>query len=116
MTVIAAPNCAAGKQIPLSPRARGALGVVFAPPVGPQAALTAVAEGPRYLDQQNQARIGGYATVDAMVGYRWPRLLLRVSGTNLGNRRDPVVRSELGEGQFYRLPGRRIVAAATWSY
>jgi len=37
-------------------------------------------------------------------------------GTNLGDRRDAAQLSELGEGQFYRLHGRRADATLTWHY
>jgi len=37
-----------------------------------------------------------------------------LDGSNLGNRRDAVQLSKLGEGQFYRLPGRRVDATLTW--
>jgi hypothetical protein len=39
-----------------------------------------------------------------------------LDGSNLGNRRDAVQLSELGEGQFYRLPARRVDATLTWHY
>jgi hypothetical protein len=40
----------------------------------------------------------------------------RILGSNLGDRRDAVQLSELGEGQFYRLLARRIDATLTWQY
>jgi outer membrane receptor protein involved in Fe transport len=47
-----------------------------------------------------------WKTSDAATGYRLDRCELRLNGSNLGNRRDPVAESELGEGQYYRLPAR----------
>lgn len=33
---------------------------------------------------------------------------LRLDGRNLGNRRDPVAESELGDAQYYLLPARTV--------
>ena len=49
----------------------------------------------------------------------WSRLrdlTFSVLGSNLGDRRDAVQLSELGEGQFYRLPARHVDATLTWHY
>jgi outer membrane receptor protein involved in Fe transport len=69
--------------------------------------------GPRFLDPQNSAPVGGYFRADAMLGYGFRRFSLALNGYNLGDRRDPVLASELGEGQFYRLPSRRVMLVAT---
>jgi outer membrane receptor protein involved in Fe transport len=57
---------------------------------------------------QNTVNAGSYITVDSTLGYAFRGYSISVSGYNLTNRRDPVLRSELGEGQFYLLPGRRL--------
>jgi outer membrane receptor protein involved in Fe transport len=105
----------AGNRIEFTPRWRGAFGVTCAPPHGLQVAANLNAEAARYLDAANQHRVGAYGTVDAMVGYRWNRLQLRLKGSNLGDRREPVVPSELGDGQLYLLLRRHIDLSAAWA-
>ncbi len=105
----------AGNRIPLSPKALASLGLTYGEARGWRASLTANYAGERFLDQQNLAHVGGYATFDASAGYAWPTLSIMLSGSNLGDRRTPVLASELGDGQIYRLPGRRIRLALQWS-
>jgi hypothetical protein len=50
------------------------------------------------------------------LGYRFEQVTVAILASNLGNRRDAVQLSELGEGQFYRLPARRVDATLTWHY
>jgi iron complex outermembrane recepter protein len=95
----------AGKRLELSPQALGAVSLVYGPPAGFQASVTWSYLGPRFLDKANSARAGGYSTIDAGVGYRIRSLEIRLDGSNLTGRRDPVAESELGDAQFYRLPG-----------
>jgi iron complex outermembrane recepter protein len=98
----------AGRKLPLSPRLLASAGVLYAPAAGVN--LTAIARyvGPRYLDEENGARVGGYATFDATVGYRLGRYAATLEGTNLGNRRPPVSASEFGSESFYLLPARTL--------
>jgi iron complex outermembrane recepter protein len=72
--------------------------------------------GSHWLNSLNTFEAPGYALVDASVGYRFKRFTAAILASNLGNRRDAVQLSELGEGQFYRLPARRIDATVTWHY
>jgi len=64
--------------------------------------------GPRYLDEENTARVGGYATVEATAGYHLGRYAATLEGTNLGNQRPPVSASEFGTNSFYLLPARAL--------
>jgi outer membrane receptor protein involved in Fe transport len=57
-----------------------------------------------------------YAVVDASLGHRFESFTVAVSGDNLGNRRDAVQLSELGEGQFYRMVARRVFATLGWQF
>ncbi len=95
-----------GRHLALSPRNTGGLGLSYAPARGWQGSLLVNRVGGRYLDKGNHNLLPGYAVIDASLGFRFARCELRVSGHNLGDRRDPVAESELGEGQYYRLPGR----------
>ena len=49
-------------------------------------------------------------TVDLSAGYRAQRWEIRLDARNLGDRRDPVSESELGESSYYLLPSRRVDA------
>ena len=49
--------------------------------------------------------IAGHARLlNVGVGYRLTRYEVRLDGRNLGDRRDPVSESELGDAQYYRMP------------
>ena len=64
--------------------------------------------GDRFLIKRNTALAQPFTTVDIGAGYRMHRWELRVDGRNLGDRRDAVSESELGDAQYYRLTARRI--------
>ncbi|MFN2473237.1 MAG: TonB-dependent receptor [Sphingomicrobium sp.] len=102
----------AGNRLALSPKNVASAIVTLASAVGPQASATLRYVGPRFLDKENEARAGAYATIDARIGWRFGSGLgLYVRGENLTDRRDPISESELGDAQFYRLPSRRILAS-----
>jgi len=105
-----------GKRLELSPQNLGALGLIYSPVAGFNAAVVWNYVGSRYLNKGNTSVAGSYTTVDAGIGYRMDRWEVRLDGYNLSNRRDPVAESELGDAQFYRLPGRTALATARWSF
>jgi iron complex outermembrane receptor protein len=98
----------AGKRLEMSPYHRAALALRYAPAHGLTGSLEAHYTGSVFLDRRNRAPYGGYGTLDAGLGYREGRWELRLAGQNLTDRRDPVAESEMGDGQYYRLPGRRV--------
>jgi iron complex outermembrane receptor protein len=98
----------AGNQLLLSPRDLAGFGLTYSGGEGFQASFAANYVGNRYLDMQNTLNVGSYITMDGTVGYALHGYLISINGYNLGNRRDPVLQSELGERQFYLLPGRRV--------
>jgi outer membrane receptor protein involved in Fe transport len=106
----------AGNRLPLSPTYRAGAGVTWAPPRGLGFSLTADYTGPRWLDETNEAKVSGFTVVDASVSWRFDRTTLALTGTNLTNRRDPVLVSELGEGQIYRMPARRAFVTVTYRF
>ncbi len=106
----------AGNRLEVSPQNLAALGLIYAPPRGVQASVVWNYVGKRFLDQENETPVGSYTTVDAGIGYRFPRWQLRLDGYNLSDRRDPVAISELGDGQAYRLPGRTAIVSATFDF
>ena len=106
----------AGNRLEASPQNLAALGLLYTPKQGLNAAVVWNYVGQRFLDQENETPVGGYTTVDAGVGYRFDRWELRLDGYNLSNRRDPVSISELGAGQAYRLSGRTGLLSATFQF
>jgi outer membrane receptor protein involved in Fe transport len=105
----------AGKRLELSPKNLASAIVAYAPGRGPQASATLRYVGSRFLNKGNSITTGAYATLDARVGWKfgggWSAF---VEAENLTNRRDPVTESELGDAQFYRLSGRRILATLSY--
>lgn len=99
----------AGKRLELSPQNLAALGLIYSPALGPIASVTWNHLGSQFLNKGNTSVWPAYATVDAGIGYRTKSWTLRLDGTNLGNRRDPAAESEIGDAQFYRLPGRTVL-------
>jgi iron complex outermembrane recepter protein len=107
------PTQLAGKRQVLTPSWRAGAGVVYAPELGWRGSLTTSFTGTHWLDRLNEHQAPGYTLVDASLGYRFESFTVQVSGTNLGNRRDAAQMSELGEGQFYRLPARHVDVTLT---
>jgi len=95
----------------LSPQNLAALGAIYGAAQGFQASLTLTYFGKSYLDMQNTIVAPGFWTGNASVGYGFPdcaqACVLSLSVYNLANRRNPVLESDLGQAQIYRLPGRR---------
>jgi iron complex outermembrane recepter protein len=110
------PTQLAGFHQALTPSLRVGGGVLYAPTRGWRGSLTSNWIGEHVLDSENDFEVPGYAIVDASIGYRFQRFTVAILGSNLGNRRDAVQVSELGEGQFYRMPARRVDATLTWHY
>jgi outer membrane receptor protein involved in Fe transport len=66
-------------------------------------------------EKRNRALTPAFAAIDGGVGYRLDRWEIHVDGRNLGDRRDAVSESELGDAQYHLLPARRVDAtAAVW--
>ncbi len=105
------PTQLAGKRLEMSPYHLAALGLVFAPVRGFTGSLEARYTGGVFMDKRNRAPYGGYSTYASSLGYRTAQWDFRLTGQNLTDRRDPVAESELGDAQYYRLPGRRVEAS-----
>jgi iron complex outermembrane recepter protein len=115
-TIDGAPRQLAGNQQALTPSVRVGVGLLYASERGWRGSLTSNWLGAHWLNSLNTFEAPGYVVIDASVGYRFRRFTVAVLGSNLGNRRDAAQLSELGEGQFYRLPARRVDAMVTWHY
>jgi iron complex outermembrane receptor protein len=95
-----------GNQLTLSPHMLASAGLLFTPGRGVNATAVVRYVGRRYLDEENTARVGGYTTLDANLGYVWGPFRVTLEGTNLTNQRPPVTSSEFGSQSFYLLPAR----------
>jgi iron complex outermembrane receptor protein len=99
-----------GNRIEMSPRNLGALGLVYAPASGLGGNVVVNYVGERYLNKRNTALAEDFTTWSAGLSYRHGKWDVRLDGVNLGDRRDPVAESELGDAQYYRLPARSVRA------
>ena len=105
-----------GRRQVLTPSVRAGGGFFYARERGWRGSLTSNWVGTHWLNSLNTFDAPAYAIVDASLGYRFDHFTLSVSSDNLGNRRDAVQLSELGEGQFYPMTARRVNAVLTWHY
>jgi len=71
--------------------------------------------GSRFLNKRNTSKVGSFEVVDASVAYRFDHWELRLSGYNLTDSRDPISESELGDGQYYRMPARSYELGASFN-
>jgi iron complex outermembrane receptor protein len=106
----------AGKHQVLTPSLAAKGGLVYAADRGWRGSLTSNWIGHHWLNSLNTFDAPAYTVVDASLGYRFERFTLSISGANLGDRRDAVQLSELGEDQFYRMPARRVDATLSWHF
>ena len=97
-----------GKRLEMSPDHLAALGLVYDPVTGLHGSVVWNYIGSQYLNKRNTALAPSYSTWDVTLGWRLERWDFTLAGYNLGDERPPVAESELGEGQYYRLPGRSI--------
>lgn len=106
----------AGKRLEMSPYHLGGLGISYAPAHGFTASAEMAYTGAAFLNQRNTAPTGGYATYGASLGWREKAWELRLDGRNLTDRRKPVAESELGDSQYYLLPGRQLGLSARYRF
>ncbi len=97
-----------GKRLEMSPDHLAALGLVYHPVLGLHGSVVWNYIGSQYLNKRNTALAPSYSTWDVTLGWRLEHWDFTLAGYNLGDERPPVAESELGEGQYYRLPGRSI--------
>ena len=91
----------AGNRLPMSARHMASTGINYAGHNAWQGWAQANYVGSRSLNEENDAFASAYVTCDAGIGYRiagtW---LLRLDAWNIGDVREPVSQSELGDGQL----------------
>ena len=98
----------AGKRFEMSARHLFSGGLIVAQSSGLVGDVIVKYAGDRFLNKRNTALAPGFTTVDMGVGYRRDRYELRLDGRNLGDTRDPISESELGDAQYYRMTARRV--------
>ena len=105
-----------GDRLPLTPISTASLGLVYGGPEGFNAAASAEYRGNRYLDAENRLPAQAFVSYDCKLGYGFGKWSVYLSGENLTDRRDPVTASEIGDGQVYRMQGRRITFGVTEAF
>lgn len=98
----------AGNRLEMSPRHLAAFGINYVPAKGFTGGFSVNYSGDRYLNKRNTALAPSFVTVGLSAGYRTPKWEIRADATNLGDQRDPVAESELGDAQYYLQPSRRV--------
>jgi len=98
----------AGKRLEMSAHNLAAVSLFYAPTSGFLGGVSMNYTGSRFLNKRNTAPADGFPTVDLSVGYRTPRWELRMDARNLGDQRDPVAESELGDAEYYLMNSRRV--------
>jgi len=102
------PTQLAGKRLEMSANHLASASLFYTPTKGFLGGVSMNYTGGRFLNKRNTAPAEGFATVDLSAGYRTPRWEVRVDARNLGDRRDPVAESELGDAQYYLMTSRRV--------
>jgi outer membrane receptor protein involved in Fe transport len=102
------PTQLAGNRLEMSARNLVSAGLMYTPNHGILGGVSLNYTGSRYLNKRNTALADGFVTVDLSAGYRTPRWEVRVDARNIGDRRDPVSESELGDAQYYLMTNRRV--------
>jgi len=110
------PTQLRGNRLEMSASELASVGLVYRAEEGLGGFLTLNHVGDRFLTKRNSASAGGFETVDAGVSFRTGPWSARLDGRNLGDARDPVSESELGDAQYYRLPGRSFELTGGWSF
>ena len=109
------PTQLRGNTQELAPENTGSLGFLYAPSHGWVFAANYAYTGSRFLNKRNTSKVGSFEVVDASVAYRFDHWELRLSGYNLTDSRDPISESELGDGQYYRMPARSYELGASFN-
>jgi iron complex outermembrane receptor protein len=104
------PTQLAGNQLEMSAHHLLGAGLYYTPLRGFLGGVGLNFTGSRFLNKRNTALADGFVTVDLSAGYRTSRWELRVDARNVGDRRDPVAESELGDAQYYLMSNRRVDA------
>ncbi|HET6372412.1 MAG TPA: TonB-dependent receptor plug domain-containing protein [Candidatus Polarisedimenticolia bacterium] len=105
-----------GNRQEMTPRYLAGAGIFYAPSKGLIAHADAAFTGSRYLNKRNTALAEQFTTWGMGIGWRADRWEVRLDGTNLGDRRDPVAESELADASYYLLEARRVWLGFEWRF
>jgi iron complex outermembrane recepter protein len=109
-----------GNRQEMTPEWLAGAGIVYAPPKGWLAHAEMQFTGSRWLNKRNTAFAEQFTTWGMGVGWRGDRLTIRLDGTNLGDKRNPVSESEFadeaGLSSYYLLTARRIWLSFDWLF
>jgi iron complex outermembrane receptor protein len=100
------PTQLAGNKLEMSPENLAAVGLIYSPATGFQGSFILNYVGDRFLNKRNTALADSFTTVSLGAGYRFGRNSVRFDIENVGDVRDPVSESELGDAQYYLMPAR----------
>ncbi len=103
-----------GNRPEFAPQQTAALGLLYLPATGFNAAVIDSFTGGRFLNKKNTGPLHSYSTIDAHLGWTSASGFgVSVDGTNLTNARDAVSESEYSEeingAAYTRLQGRRVL-------
>jgi iron complex outermembrane receptor protein len=111
------PTQLRGNSLELSPDDSGSAGIRWVGKSGIALSADYTYTGERFLNKRNTSLAGSFSVVDASASYRFQSgWEVRLDGRNLTDSRDPVSESELGEGQYYRMPARTFSLSATMEW
>jgi outer membrane receptor protein involved in Fe transport len=102
-----------GNRLELTPQDLFNVRASYHAPAGIGGWVASRTQGKRALDRDNVAFIDSFSEVDAGVEYEMGRATLTVVGRNLGDHREIVGESEIGDAQFYIAAPRRVNAELT---
>ncbi|HEX4822793.1 MAG TPA: TonB-dependent receptor plug domain-containing protein [Candidatus Polarisedimenticolaceae bacterium] len=105
-----------GNRQEMTPEWLAGTGILYAPAKGFLAHADVAFTGSRWLDRDNTALAQQFTTWGMGIGWRGDRWTVRLDGTNLNDRRDPVAESEEGPDSYYRLTARRIWGSFAWTF
>ena len=106
----------AGKRLEMTAKSLYSAGLAYAPAEGFIASAGVNSTGERYLNKRNTALAPAFSVFDAGVGYRTGRYEVRVDGKNLGNARDAMAESEIGDAQYYRMTAATVQLGVVSKY
>jgi outer membrane receptor protein involved in Fe transport len=110
------PAQLAGKRLEMTPYHTTGVAAVYAPKSGFVFSLESLASDWVYLNKRNTAPSSSVSLLNASAGWRFKSAEVRLTGTNLTDKRTPVTESELGDAQYYLLPGRQINASVRFKF
>ena len=105
-----------GKQVELAPGQLYNAGASYAPGRGLGGWAAYRHQGTRPLTRRNTFWTEGFDEVDAGLTFTIPRVMVSVSGRNLGDSRHYVSESDVGDSQFYVAPPQRFAGQVTITF